>query len=42
MPSDEWIPILSVLVSLLHLLGVATSVHAVMHARTSQAAEASA
>jgi len=40
MPSDQLVLLLSALVSMLHLLGVLTAVHSVMHARTSQAAVA--
>jgi len=40
MPSDQWVLLLSAFVTLIHLLGVLTAVHAVMHARTSQAAAA--
>lgn len=40
MPIDQWIPLLSAVVSLLHMFGVLTAVHAVMYARTSQAAVA--
>ena len=39
-PLEKWLPFISVVVTATYALGIVTSVHAVMHARTSQAAVA--